>query len=78
MTEWKFMSKCLGRNKFKLDHKIKTKEQILLLRCFLGWRSFVRYEQSELSLAEGGGTRSAISYLEVLDSCDNRGSYFNT
>ena len=40
---------------------------MLLLRCFLAWRSFARYEQSELSVLEGGGTRSAISYLEVID-----------
>ena len=73
ITEWKFISKSLNRYRFKLEHKIRSKEMTLLLRCFLGWRSFVRYEQSEMSQVEGNGTRSAISYLDVVDTYDNCG-----
>jgi len=40
---------------------------MLILRCFLAWRSFARYEQSEISGLDGGNTRSAISYLDVID-----------
>ena len=52
-----------------------------MLKCFLGWRSYIRYEMSEISQLEGGGTKSAISYLDVIDSVDNgpnAGSYYNT
>lgn len=70
MTEWKFISRSLRRNKYKLEHKMNTKKQMLLLKCFLGWRSVARYEQSDLSQLDQnavGGTKSAISYLDVID-----------
>ena len=45
---------------------------MIALRCFLGWRSYVRYEQSEDASHVGpGGTKSAISYLDVVDSYSN-------
>ena len=45
---------------------------MMALRCFLGWRSYVRYEQSDnASLVGPGGTKSAISYLDVVDSYSN-------
>lgn len=43
---------------------------MLILRCFLAWRSFTRYEQSDLSQLDNGaagGSKSAISYLDVID-----------
>ena len=54
-----------------------------LLKCFLGWRSYARYEQSETTGMDGGGSKSAISYLDVIDhsSYDNGPqalSYVNT
>ena len=50
---------------------------MLLLRCFLSWRSYARYEQSDLSQLDGqGGTKSAISYLDVIESYDARSSSY--
>ena len=44
LTEWRFVSQSLKQNKFKIENKINTRSQMLLLRCFLAWRSFARYE----------------------------------
>ena len=74
MTEWRFISRCLNRHKVKLEQKIHSREQMLKIKCFLAWRSYVRYEQSELSQLDGhGGTKSAISYLDIIESYDATG-----
>ena len=33
---------------------------MLLLKCFLSWRSYARYEQSELSYLDGQGTNETL------------------
>ncbi len=47
------------------------KKQILILRCFLAWRSLTRYAQSDdlsqFDINACGGSKSAISYLDVID-----------